>query len=34
MIPFLRPPEEMDKIIREDHEMYTKAAKEFGFEIK
>ena len=34
MIPFLRPPEEMDKIIREDHELYTKAAKEFGFEIK
>lgn len=34
MIPFLQPPEEMDKIIREDHELYTRAAKEFGFEIK
>ncbi len=34
MIPFLQPPEEMGKIIREDHELYTKAAKEFGFEIK
>jgi hypothetical protein len=32
MIPFLRPPEEMDKIIQEDHELYTKAAKDAAAE--
>ncbi len=34
MMPFLSPPEETAKIIREDHELYTRGAKEFGFEIK
>ena len=34
MIPFLTPPEEMDKIVRENHVLYSRIAKEAGFEIK
>ena len=34
MIPFLTTPEEMDRIVRENHELYTRIAKEAGFEVK
>jgi len=34
ILPFLTTPEEMDKIVREDQALYTRAAKEFGFEVK
>jgi tripartite-type tricarboxylate transporter receptor subunit TctC len=34
MIPYLTTPQEMDRIIKEQHELYSRAAREFGFEIK
>ena len=34
MIPYLTTPQEMDRIVKEQHELYSRAAREFGFEIK
>jgi tripartite-type tricarboxylate transporter receptor subunit TctC len=34
MIPFLTSPEEMDKIVQENHELYTRIAKEANIEVK
>jgi tripartite-type tricarboxylate transporter receptor subunit TctC len=34
MIPFLTNPEEMDRIVRENQQLYTRIAKEAGLEVK
>ena len=34
MIPFLTSPEEMDKIVQENHELYSRIAKEANLEVK
>lgn len=34
MIPFLTSPEEMDKIVKENHELYSRIAKEANLEVK
>ncbi|HSR11355.1 MAG TPA: tripartite tricarboxylate transporter substrate binding protein, partial [Thermodesulfobacteriota bacterium] len=34
MIPFLTSPEEMDRILRENHDTFTRIAKEANFEVK
>ena len=34
MIPYLTTPQEMDRIVKEQHEVYSRAAQEFGFEVK
>jgi tripartite-type tricarboxylate transporter receptor subunit TctC len=34
MIPFLTSPQEMDKIVQENHERFTRIAKEANLEVK